>query len=97
MVSIAKEKRTLELLNESLLSDEIKDILKKNIKKYPDDILDGILESLSRESVVLETLSYELMWLDSESGKRWDELAKKQIDESDKFVEDAFQKMVSSS
>jgi len=93
MSRIIQEKRMLELLNESLLSDAIKDILKKNLKKYPEDILDGISESLSRESVALETLSYDLMRLDAESGKRWENLAARQTEEADKFVDDAFQKM----
>lgn len=97
MSRIIKEKRISELLNESFLSDAIKEILKKNLKKYPEDILDGVLESLSRESVALETLSYDLMRLDSESGKRWNDLAKKQIKEADKFVDDVFQNIVSSS
>lgn len=97
MARTNKEKRISELLMESLLSDDIKDILRKNLKKYPDDILDGVLESLSRESVAVESLSYDLMKLDAKSGKRWDDLAGKQASEADKFVEEIFQNIVNSS
>lgn len=97
MSRIIKEKRIMELLNESFLSDDIKDILKKNLKKYPENILDGVLESFSRENVVLEDLSHDLMRLDAESWKRWNDLVDKQAGEADKFVDDAFQDIVSSS
>jgi len=88
-----QEKRILKLLEESLIADAIKDILKKNLKKYSDDVLGGISESLGREYVSAEKLAYELMAFDAASQKRWDDLAKNELTQADAFVEKAFNEL----
>lgn len=92
-----KEKRATVLLKDSMLSKPIKDILKKNIKKYPNAILDGVLESLSRESISIEKLGLELMRFDADSAGRWEQVENNQIKESEKAVEDIYQNIISSS
>lgn len=92
-----KEKRATVLLKDSMLSKPIKDILKKNIKKYPNAILDGMLESLSRESISIEKLGLELMRFDADSAGRWEQAENNQIKESEKAVEDIYQSIISSS
>ncbi len=85
------------MLKDSMLSNDIKNILKTNINKYPNDILDGLLESLSRESIALEDLGAELLRFDADSKKRWDAVADFQKKEADKFVEETYQSIVGSS
>lgn len=92
-----KEKRISTLIAGSMLSGALKNILKKNLKKYDDAMLENIANSLAMEGVALENLAADLMRFDTESQKRWEDVAKSQIAEADKSLEDIYQDIVSSS
>lgn len=87
------EKKIIAMLDASILSTKVKDVLKKNLKKYDEAMLDNILESLAREDVALERLASDLMHFDAESEKRWDDLESEQIKVADDFVEKTFKEL----
>ncbi len=88
-----KIKIILEMLESSLLAENVQKAIKKNLKNYDDDILDWILGSLSRERVAGEELSTELMRFDADQQARWDNLAKNQMQTADQFIEEAFKEL----
>jgi len=85
-----KQNRIKELIGNSLIPKEVKQIVLKNLTKYDEKILDGMLESLARESVAMNKLASDLMRFDVESQKRWDDLEIEQLKVADDFVEQAF-------
>ena len=85
-----KQNRIKELIGNSLIPKEVKQIVLKNLVKYDEKILDGMLESLARESVAMNKLASDLMRVDVESQKRWDDLEIEQLKVADDFVEQAF-------
>ena len=85
-----KQNRIKELIGNSLIPKEVKQIVLKNLVKYDEKILDGMLESLARESVAMDKLASDLMRFDVESQKRWDDLEIEQLKVADDFVEQAF-------
>ena len=85
-----KQNRIKELIGNSLIPKEVKQIVLKNLVKYDEKILDGMLESLARESVAMNKLASDLMRFDVESQKRWDDLEIEQLKVADDFVEQAF-------
>ena len=89
-----KQNRIKELLENSFLPKEIKAIVTKNLNKYDDKILDGVLDSLSKEKVRLEKVAAELMKFDAESQSRWDDLEIDQLKAADDFIESAFKDLI---
>ena len=85
-----KQNRIKELTENSLIPKEVKQIVLKNLVKYDEEILDGMLESLARESVAMDKLASDLMRFDVESQKRWDDLEIEQLKVADDFVEQTF-------
>lgn len=85
-----KEKKLLELLKESFVPEKIKEIVRKNIKKASDDLLDGVLKSMAQEKIGMEKVATDLMKFDAESETRWDNLEIEQLKVADDFVEQAF-------
>jgi len=90
-----KQNRIKELLEKSLLPKEIKNLVKKNLNTYKEDILDSMLESLARESVAMDKLAADLMRFDIESQKRWNDLEIEQLKTADDFVENALKELTS--
>ncbi|MDP2668359.1 MAG: hypothetical protein Q8P07_00800 [bacterium] len=88
-----KEKKLLELLKNSLIPEKIKEIVRKNVKKVSDELLDGALTSMAREKIGLEKVATDLMKFDAESEARWDNLEIEQLKTADDFVENAFKEL----
>lgn len=80
-------------MENSLLPKEVKDLLTKNLKKYDEKTLDGIIDSLAREKVAMDKLAANLMRFDAESQTRWDNLEIQQLKASDDFIEQAFKEL----
>ena len=89
-----KQNRIKELLENSFLPKEIKAIVTKNLNKYDDKVLDGVLDSLSKEKVRLEKVAAELMKFDAESQSRWDDLEIDQLKAADDFIDSAFKDLI---
>lgn len=93
MIKKEKQNRIKELLGNSMLPKEIKSLINKNLNVYKEDILDGMLESLARESVAMDKLAVELLRFDANSQDRWDNLEIEQLKTADDFVENAFKEL----
>ena len=85
-----KQNRIKTLLENSFLPKEIKAIVGKNLNKYSDEILDGMLDSLAKEKVQLEKVAVDLMKFDADAQSRWDHLEIDQLKASDDFIDSAF-------
>jgi len=90
-----KEKKLLELLKDSFVSEKIKEIVRKNIKKASDDLIDGVLKSMAQEKMGMEKIATDLMKFDAESEVRWDDLEVEQLKTADDFVENALKELTS--
>lgn len=88
-----KEKRLLELLENSFIPEKVKEIVRKNVKKVSDELLDGALTSMAREKVGLEKVAVDLMKFDADSEARWDNLEVEQLKTADDFVEQAMKEL----
>lgn len=79
--------RVGELLAESPLDDEIKEVLLGGIDKLPKDLLFKLLDVLENEREELETVAFDVKLFLKEQNNNWEQTTKDQQKTADAIVD----------
>lgn len=79
--------RVGELLAESPLDDDIKEILLEGIDKLPKDLLFKLLDVLENEREELENVAFEVKLFLKEQNNSWEQTAKDQQKAADAIID----------
>jgi len=76
-----------KMLAASPLDEGIKNDLLENLDKMPERVLTRLLESLSREEEILESIALDMEFWENEQGENWKKLENEQAKTAESIVD----------
>lgn len=92
-ISKEVQERLGQLLAESPLAGDLKQLLLGSLDKIPDFYVFDLIDALEKEDVELERIAQDVRLFLQKQGDEWQEVAAKQQETADKIVEEEIRKL----